>query len=331
MATRDETHADVAVAEQTLEDEQRRRVQAGASAFAAGILTMAGGALAAIVYSGLPTVPIVDSLRERLGPGEPQPGIKARQVLWYDDNALALIGISIVLALAAAAIGLTLAHLYRSTKARRPELSRFVIYAAIAGAVFVAVAGLVQAIGVSVEASSFAGASDQTSDAAGDVLQSPVVVAALLLRQLGVFALGFAFVLLALNAMRVGLLTRFMGVLGIIVGVLFIIPLGSSLPIVQAFWLCALGALFLGKWQGGLPPAWVTGAAQPWPTQQELREARMERQAEKAEARGDEDDDDAPPKRGGRRERAEPPETPAPQMPERRPHPSSKKRKRKRR
>ena len=51
--------------------------------------------------------------------------------------------------------------------------------------------------------------------------------------------------------MRVGLLTRFMGVLGIIVGVLFIIPLGSSLPIVQAFWLCALGALFLGRWPRG--------------------------------------------------------------------------------
>ena len=45
--------------------------------------------------------------------------------------------------------------------------------------------------------------------------------------------------------MRVGLLTRFMGVLGIIVGVLFIVPLGSSLPIVQAFWLVALGVLFL--------------------------------------------------------------------------------------
>jgi hypothetical protein len=329
VATRDETHADVVTAEQTLEHERRRRVQAAAASIAAGILTIAGGGLAALVYSGLPTVPILDALRERLGPSEPQPGIKARQVLWYDDNALALIGIAIVLALAAAAIGLTLSHLYRSTKARRPDLSRFIIYAAIAGSVLVAVAGLVQAIGVSVEASSFAGSGDLTSDAAGDVLQSPVVVAALLLRQLGVFALGFAFILLALNAMRVGLLTRFMGVLGIIVGVLFIIPLGSSLPIVQAFWLCALGALFLGKWQSGVPPAWVTGEAQPWPSQQELREARSERQAEKGEGRGEAGDD--APKRGGRRERAEAPETPAPELPERRPHPSSKKRKRKRR
>ncbi|MEA2192218.1 MAG: hypothetical protein QOI73_2339 [Solirubrobacteraceae bacterium] len=311
--------------DETLLDEQRRRTQAGASAIAAGILTIGGGALAALVYSDLPTVPILGALNERLSPNAPQPGLKAVQVLWYDDNAVKLIAISIVLALAAAAIGLTLSHLYRSTRARRPDLHRAVVYAAIAGAVLVAVAGIVQAIGVSIEAASFAGSSKQSSDAAGDVLQSPVVVAALALRQVGVFALGFAFVMLSLNAMRVGLLTRFMGVLGVIVGALFIIPLGSSLPIVQAFWLCALGALFLGRWPSGMPPAWVTGDAQPWPTQQELREARLERKVTK------EDDDEPAPKPRARRAPPEPPETPAPQMPERRPHPSSKKHKKRKR
>ena len=212
-----------------------------------------------------------------------------------------LILVAVVLALAAAAIGLTLTHLYRSVKARRPELPNYVVYAAVAGAVLVAVSGLVQAIAVTIAASSFADASDQTADAARDVLQGPAIIAALLLRQVGVFALGFAFILLALNAMRVGLLTRFMGVLGIIVGVLFIVPVGASLPIVQAFWLCALGALFLNRWPSGMPPAWVTGEAQPWPTQQELREARMEAQAAKLD---DDDEADEPaerPRRIGRR------------------------------
>ncbi len=310
--------------DETLADEQGRRVQAGTAAIAAGLLTICGGALAALVYSDLPTVPIVGALNERLASNAPEPGLKAVQVLWYDENAVKLLAVSIVLALAAAAIGLGLSHLYRSTRARRPDLHRGIVYAAIAGAVLVAVAGIVQAVGVSLEAAAFADSSEQTSDAAADVLQSPVVVAALALRQFGVFALGFAFVLLSLNAMRVGLLTRFMGVLGIIVGVLFIVPLGSSLPVVQAFWLCALGALFLGRWPSGLPPAWVTGDAQPWPTQQQLREARLERQAERA-------GDEPAAKRGGRKAPPEPPETPAPQIPERRPHPSSKKHKRKRR
>ncbi|MEA2218665.1 MAG: hypothetical protein QOJ35_1291, partial [Solirubrobacteraceae bacterium] len=259
--------------DETLADERRRRIPAAVAAIAGGILTLAGGGLAALVYSDLPTVPVLDALRERLEPGAPRPSLKALQVRWYADNAVKLILVSIVLALAAAAIGVALSHLYRSVKARRPALPNGVIYAAIAGAVLVAVSGVVQAVAVTIQASAF-DAATQTAGAAREVLKSPAIVAALLLRQVGVFALGFAFVLLALNGMRVGLLTRFMGVLGIIVGVLFIIPLGSSLPIVQAFWLIALGVLFLGRWPAGQPPAWVTGEAQPWPSQQELRERR---------------------------------------------------------
>jgi hypothetical protein len=79
--------------------------------------------------------------------------------------------------------------------------------------------------------------------------------------------------------MRVGLLTRFMGVLGIICGALIVLPILSPLPIVQTFWLGAMALLLLGRWRSGVPPAWRTGEAQPWPSQQELREARR-RQAE---------------------------------------------------
>jgi hypothetical protein len=139
---------------------------------------------------------------------------------------------------------------------------------------------------------------------------------------------------MSLNAMRVGLLTRFMGVLGIIVGGLFIIPLGASLPIVQAFWLVAIGALFLGYWPPGVPPAWVTGEAQPWPSQQELREQRMARKdasatSAKPSLRKDASATSAKPSL--RKQRPEPPETPAPEAPARPAHSSSKKRKRKRR
>ena len=95
-----------------------------------------------------------------------------------------------------------------------------------------------------------------------------------ILREAALLALGFAFVLICLNAMRVGLLTRFMGILGIIVGVLFVIPIGAPVPVVEAFWLVALGYLIGGRWPRGVPPAWITGEAVPWPSQQELREAR---------------------------------------------------------
>ena len=82
----------------------------------------------------------------------------------------------------------------------------------------------------------------------------------------GTLAIAFSYVIIALNAMRAGLLSRFMGVLGIGVGALIVLPLlPQGLPIVQMFWLGALGALFLGRWSGGRGPAWETGEAEPWP------------------------------------------------------------------
>ena len=85
----------------------------------------------------------------------------------------------------------------------------------------------------------------------------------------GTLAIAFSYVIIALNAMRAGLLSRFMGVLGIGVGALIVLPLlPQGLPIVQMFWLGALGALFLGRWSGGRGPAWETGTAEPWPAAQ---------------------------------------------------------------
>ncbi|HEY3019249.1 MAG TPA: hypothetical protein VGJ32_03610, partial [Solirubrobacteraceae bacterium] len=129
----------------------------------------------------------------------------------------------------------------------------------------------------------------------------------------GQFAIAFAFVLIGLNAMRVGLLTRFMGVLGIIVGVLFVIPLGP-LPIVQAFWLGALVPLFALRWPAGQPPAWITGRAEPWPSADEVR---RQREASRAHAEA-------------RAIKASPAASEAAE-PVRPPHPSSKKRRKKRR
>jgi hypothetical protein len=78
-----------------------------------------------------------------------------------------------------------------------------------------------------------------------------------------------------------------MGILGCIIGALVIIPLGP-LPVVQSFWLLALGALLLGRWPAGMPPAWRTGAAEPWPSQSEVAQQRREAmEARRAARRGD--------------------------------------------
>ena len=75
---------------------------------------------------------------------------------------------------------------------------------------------------------------------------------------------------IVVSAMRVGLLTRWMGVLGIFTGVLILLPIGgATLEVVPAFWMVAMGILLRGRWPDGDPPAWAAGEARPWPSQAE--------------------------------------------------------------
>jgi len=83
------------------------------------------------------------------------------------------------------------------------------------------------------------------------------------LYQLGTLALAVGLVLVTLNAMRVGLLTRMLGYIGIASGAMMVL---FPLPIVQIFWFGALGFVLLARWPGGDLPAWSTGEAVPWPT-----------------------------------------------------------------
>ena len=70
--------------------------------------------------------------------------------------------------------------------------------------------------------------------------------------------------------MRVGLLTRFMGVLGAIIGPLLVLFPSPLVDPILCFWLLALASLFLGYWPRGVPPAWTTGEAVPWPSRAEV-------------------------------------------------------------
>jgi hypothetical protein len=50
--------------------------------------------------------------------------------------------------------------------------------------------------------------------------------------------------------------------------------IATPVPIVQAYWLVALGVLFAGRWPTGMPPSWQTGKVERWPSSQEMREQR---------------------------------------------------------
>jgi hypothetical protein len=82
----------------------------------------------------------------------------------------------------------------------------------------------------------------------------------------GRLGLIIGMVYVSLQALRVGLLTRFAGSLGIALGaaVLIIPPIVPFAAIIWAFFLGYLGLLFIGKLPQGRPPAWETGEAEVW-------------------------------------------------------------------
>ncbi|MDW5593756.1 hypothetical protein VSS74_05390 [Conexibacter stalactiti] len=94
------------------------------------------------------------------------------------------------------------------------------------------------------------------------------------------FAFAIGLILVALNAMRVGLLTRFLGYLGVFSAVLFVIAL-LPLPIVQAYWLAMLALLLWNVGGAREPPSWASGREELWPTAAEMREQRVRAAEEK--------------------------------------------------
>ena len=184
-----------------------------------------------------------------------------------------LIG-SLVAALSLLALGWTLFWLWGAARARDANIRpSFIGWIAAAGAVIQAISVVLYAVFFGIAASDFVSHGSQTWPEANALLNKSPLVAAQIGNYLGLLLLAVGFTLTSLNAMRVGLLTRFLGYLGIIAAVLTIIPL-VPIPVVEAYWLLALAYLLSGRWPNAVPPAWSSGRAEPWPSSQELRAAR---------------------------------------------------------
>jgi hypothetical protein len=277
------------VASEGLEDhlawEARQRSRAALAAALAALLTFVGTVWRGLTLADLPRNGLLEALDRAAQPGAigGTESLRIDTFQFYDDNATAVLASSVLTGLGYLALGWALTYLAFATRARRPEFSKLLVYVPLVAAILQALATMLSAVATNAAISDFL-SGRRTVDEALDVSTSGLGVFASLLGLPGALGLALALVLICLNAMRVGLLTRFMGVLGIITGALQILPLGGPLPVVQSFWLLMLGVLFLGRWPGGQPPAWRSGEAEPWPSSAAVRE---QRRRAAAEARGE--------------------------------------------
>lgn len=179
---------------------------------------------------------------------------------FLDKHRTDLIAAAMLRALGLVLLVIVAVHLYRALKARRPDEPRVVLVTAIYGPLAWAIGTVAVSIALAISASHFAGRQFQTIDAADDAFRTAQLIGLAALS--GLLALAFWLVKGCLDAMRAGLLNRFMGVLGIVLGpALVVTPFGAYLLPV---WVLALGALYLGIWPRGVPAAWREGRAIPW-------------------------------------------------------------------
>ncbi len=246
-----------------LQAEARERPRIAVAAALAALLTLAAPIVGGLVLADAPdNVPGSALYRH-----EHQTGLALSAAL----SVLGLLAVVVVVD-----------FLYRAIRARNPQLPRQLRPLPWIGGVGLAVLSIGIQIASASKLGHFATDSSQTYDEAKAASDFGTVALLGIAAQL---AFAFALVMISINAMRVGLLTRFLGYLGVISAALFMLPL-VPVPIVQVYWLGALAALFAGRSPSGVPPAWTTGTAEPWPTPAEMREARV-RAAE--ERRGDGD------------------------------------------
>ncbi len=180
---------------------------------------------------------------------------------------------SFINGLASLAVAWTLSYLWRCANARSTQVRGYVRAIAVAGGLLSAVTGVVYAIIVAIKVDQFVTTGTQTYEEANHLTGSSGLIVLQLIGQAGALLLAVGFVLVSLNAMRQGLLTRFMGYLGMFAGALVLFQI-TQIPIVQGYWLAAVGYLISGRWPTGTPPAWTTGRSEPWPPSSETRARR---------------------------------------------------------
>jgi hypothetical protein len=180
---------------------------------------------------------------------------------------------SVVSGLAYLAIAWTLVFLFQATRARNPEVRSFIRILTMVGGGLSAVAGVVYGVIVAIKVHQFATTGSQTYDQATHLTGGAGLLGLQLAGQLAALLVAVSFVLVCMQAMRVGLLTKFMGYLGMFAGALVLFQI-TQVPVVQMFWLVALGYMFSGRWPTGMPAAWRTGRAEVLPSGAEMRARR---------------------------------------------------------
>jgi hypothetical protein len=276
----------MADAERQLAVEGAQRLRVAACAVVAGLFFFGGQLWVTTIGAKEQTIGILQGLAPALN-GLRAAAIDPRTVheQFLVHNQVVLIAAFVISNLGTLAMIIPLRYLAAAERVRSPAPSALPERLALYGPILLAVFLPAFEISLILGAHSYLSHSARDAAAITAATAGGVRVAFQLILTLGTLGVAGAFIMISLRSMRVGLLTRMMGIVGIIAGVLFLIPL-TPLPVVQALWLVFVGAMLLGFGGRPLPEAWAAGEARPWPPKQSSRPPRAARQPPRGMRRG---------------------------------------------
>jgi hypothetical protein len=254
--------------------ETERRNRLSVTAFGGGFLYLLSAIIISETLNGAPTVGLLQGLKPALE-GEATPAVSPRteEVKFIGSHAFPLIAGSALVAIAVGILTLILLVLLDATRFRRPQTWSAARPLVIGGGVAVAVVSIAHQVVTAIDTHSFAVGHDFSNHAVEQALTKGTANSIIdYVDLLAGLALAAGMIAVMINAMRVGLLPRWMSFLGMFSAILIFLPIGGAeLQLVPAFWIVMMGILFSGKWPNGEPPAWNAGEAVPWPSRADMR------------------------------------------------------------
>ncbi|MCL4287001.1 MAG: hypothetical protein KJ006_05055 [Thermoleophilia bacterium] len=218
---------------------------------------------------------------------------EAEQLLERSDAFGQILAGSIISGLGFVLLGLTLRFLFAAVRRRNSAVAPVYKPLAVVGPALILVSNVLTTFGYDSAASDFAAAGTTSGDEAVELAKqmisdSSVLQVGLFMGLAGVLAFAAGVIYTSLQAMRVGLQTRFWGTLGMAFGVAFLLsmflgPLGLFGVLV---WFLQVGLQPRGKWPGGPLPAWERGVAVPWPDSRSAPPSSEPEPAEPADFEG---------------------------------------------
>jgi hypothetical protein len=192
-----------------------------------------------------------------------------------DQHRTAQMISSILQAIGVGLLAAPLYYLFRAANARSERMRGQLVGVVVAAPLFLAALAILSGISTLHAASDFVSNevprllakgvaldSDRANEIANDTIsEAPLRPLAAGFGLGGQLGFAVAMVYTCLYAMRVGLLPRFWGSLGMALGAVSFIFFQFAL-----LWFVYLAFLLIGRVPGGRPPAWESGEAIPWPS-----------------------------------------------------------------